>query len=65
MPLKESRIGLVGGRRVGVDEMAKDKEAQDELRELLLLMESLEKEEAISEDRRPNAPSPMKRSKAA
>lgn len=62
--LKKARIGLAGGRRIDISEMAKDAKSREELEELLLLMEEIEADESRNaEDRSPEtAESPPKRS---
>jgi hypothetical protein len=63
--LRQSRIGLAGGRRVGISEMAKDLKAQKELEELLVLMEAIEKQDALtSSESGPDVPEQTKQSKA-
>lgn len=42
--LQKPRIGLAGGRRIGINEMAKSDKAQNELKELLIIMEAMERE---------------------
>lgn len=53
--LKQPRIGLAGGRRIGIDEMAKDEKSRKELEELLVLMEAIESEDSAADRGPPTA----------
>lgn len=64
--LQKPRIGLAGGRRIGIDEMAKSDKARKELEELLIMMEAMEREDIRSaSESGPEAPTPKQTKQTA
>jgi len=64
--LQKSRIGLAGGRRIGIEEMAKSDKARKELEELLIMMEAMEREDATpTSENDPDVPKEAKQAAAA
>jgi hypothetical protein len=47
-PHRETHIGLTGGRRVSIDELATDSETRKKLEDLLVLMNDIERQLAAA-----------------